>query len=284
MNKPLIILFTSFLQGTLFGQSFILEKDFQWSQHEKHILTQEKRDRIEQVKEEVISAEGYAAFYESNPQTFQDNFHLIDLDRDGMLDLVFEGFVGAESTFLLAFQQTSNGYKKVFSAVGRVHKFIATDPLLPYTIVVYNYGCCADITNYYRVYTPDAATGLLKYQETATIGCIDDVTTPTALLEKPIPFKVKNNHYLLRNAPAIDDAYEYSEDPDFPGNSIAAFGAGATGLALAEQTDETGRVWWFVLMDSKYTPSKSLFYNKEPGLSILGWMSSRYLEKSTEIQ
>lgn len=283
MNKLLIIL-TTLLPGTLFAQSFVLENDFQWSRYEKPIAEQEKQDLIAKVREEVISADGYAAFYESNPQKFQDNFHLIDLDQDGMLDLVFEGFIGAESTFLFAFQQTSHGYHKVFSAVGRVHKFITTDPLLPSTIVVDNYGCCADITNYYRVYTPNAAGGLLKYQETATIGYIEDVTLPAALLEKPIPFKVKNNHYLLRNAPVIDDLEAYSEDPDFPGNRIAEFGAGTTGLALAEQTDETGRVWWFVLMDIKHTPSKSLFYTNEPGLAILGWMSSRYLEKSTGIQ
>lgn len=282
MKKVLLLLIT-LLPAPLFGQSFILENDFLWSRHEKQIPNQEKWEQVKQVKEEVISAEDYVSFYESNLQRLLDSFHFIDLDQDGMLDLIFEGFLGAESTFIFAFQNTANGYQKVFTAVGRVHKFITTDPLLPFTIVIDNYACCANVTNYYRIYTPNAAVGLLKYHEIATIGYINDLAKPIALRKDPIPFKVKNNRYLLRNAPLLDDLEEYHEDPDFPGNRIAAFDEGATGIALAEQTDETGRVWWFVLMDSKNIPLHSLFYNKKPGLSILGWMSSRYLEKSTEV-
>ena len=38
---------------------------------------------------------------------------------------------------------------------------------------------------------------------------------------------------------------------------------GHKGKSFASETDETGRVWWYVIMDN----------------NIAGWMSSKYLEK-----
>jgi hypothetical protein len=93
---------------------------------------------------------------------------------------------------------------------------------------------------------------------------------------------LSNDRYLLRESPGIDPATADGEDGyRWHGNALAEYGRGARGIALAEQTDATGRVWWFVRMDSG-TPPLSAQFAAAPDDPLptdrLGWMSSRFLQ------
>jgi hypothetical protein len=71
----------------------------------------------------------------------------------------------------------------------------------------------------------------------------------------------------------VDDTSDYI--PDFyQGNLQAKYPAGATGIALAEQADATGRVWWFVVMQSMPIDEKAA---PGPQAWQAGWMSSRFV-------
>jgi hypothetical protein len=62
-------------------------------------------------------------------------------------------------------------------------------------------------------------------------------------------------------------------------NIIAEFKKGTKGKALGEKIDNTGRIWWFVEIDSAFKPSNSMFYDID-NTKLKGWMSSKYLKRS----
>lgn len=105
-----------------------------------------------------------------------------------------------------------------------------------------------------------------------------------ALPDKRMPtkrFVVRNDKYKLREQPVIDDKHDEQES-DFEGmpiygNALAEFGKGSKGEAIAEKPDETGRVWWFVIMDGDAKVEYDRFYGDQKA-SKAGWMSSRFLE------
>lgn len=95
-----------------------------------------------------------------------------------------------------------------------------------------------------------------------------------------IPFKVINDKYRLRTKPEIDNG---DSKNDF-GNIIGEFATNDSGIALAESKDETGRIWWFVMMYNNISKDKSYFHidNDNSGYhrkkQVYGWMSSKYLK------
>jgi hypothetical protein len=87
----------------------------------------------------------------------------------------------------------------------------------------------------------------------------------------------------LRVQPEINNSYNnLPEDEIIDGNTAAIFPIDSRGFAIAEETDDTGRVWWFVIMENNESLIKSNLYpgnNKVMGYRTLGWMSSRYVRK-----
>jgi hypothetical protein len=85
------------------------------------------------------------------------------------------------------------------------------------------------------------------------------------LLQKPAFARIANISYeLLLN--------------DF--HFLAIYSKGSTGTAIAKHIDQSGRLWWFVVMDHYKKPSRSLFAPRNHNMisyKSTGWMSSRFL-------
>ena len=89
--------------------------------------------------------------------------------------------------------------------------------------------------------------------------------------------EVLNSPYYLRATPEIiNDEFHYHYEK---GNIIAEFSKGDTGYALDQRTDNTGRVWYFVIMNP---PQGNGFHNYDIDRheKWLGWMSSRFLDRN----
>lgn len=67
------------------------------------------------------------------------------------------------------------------------------------------------------------------------------------------------------------------------GNQIAQLSKGTRGRALAESTDSTGRIWWFIEIDPNEGLSNSAFgpgdYLLTDKPKIVGWISSRFVKR-----
>ncbi|MDN4165550.1 hypothetical protein QWY31_08560 [Cytophagales bacterium LB-30] len=87
------------------------------------------------------------------------------------------------------------------------------------------------------------------------------------------PFEVTQSKYRLRLSPLISDS-----------NIVCELTMGDKGLALAEKTDATGRVWYFVIVENNIRKSPNEFYyidaETPEGFNekMMGWLSSRYLK------
>ncbi len=210
------------------------------------------------------------------------SYHLVDVTGDGQPELAYSGdaislfsmdgaCVGvAEGTITALFEIRGGTLAPILEVMGYIAwmgRPIAGEPVSE--IVLRSDGCCGDLDSYVT-FLVLADREPLSFETADRITLRPTSERPTRLFEAPRAFNVTRERYNLRSSPEIVD---FAEEPE---RFMAAFGRGATGLAIGETTDTTGRVWWFVVMDSTSVPLGPPPSDRKGRLA--GWMSSRYLE------
>jgi hypothetical protein len=225
----------------------------------------------------TFSPENYSSI-DSLPK----HLHAVDINADGLDDLIYEGPSGGEPTEIALILNTGKGLKVVFKAYQHIKKITFSDGKIS-KIYVEDPGCCAEYLVFNKVYDirfeGDMLGSKLKYLS----AYFTSTTFTDSYFGHAIKFQTLNNGYKLRFSPAVDDTTENGIDGEIhKGNAIAEISAGAKGLAFAKSTDKTGRVWWLVQIEAKYKLDKSIFYDDPENKLIadkIGWISSRYVKK-----
>lgn len=207
-----------------------------------------------------------------------DFFHFLDFNNDGIRDMIYQGLLGGESQFVVLLKGNGTSFEKTIVLAGKI--FWTNEPSIAEGLRfrLYNYACCMGRNYFIEYYSPkirhDKFEFILENRETF----IDETVFPTVKFKELIAFETINEEYNLRISPKIDNETDYWGHGEF-GNDIATYPKGSTGIALAESTDDTGRVWWFVKMTNNIG-NKGIFMdgdnNEEPYYSY-GWVSSRYV-------
>ncbi|AFU70595.1 hypothetical protein P700755_004045 [Psychroflexus torquis ATCC 700755] len=197
-----------------------------------------------------------------------EKFKFIDLDMDDDLEIVYEGFSGGEPTGITILKKNSDGkYSEVFNRFGTVESFWRTNIGGTLYFELIHWPCCAGNTYSLERWNYDGT----NFEILEKVNWIGGTVFP-AKLSSPKKFKVLNEAYSLRDSPQILDD-----------NILATFTAGDLGYALAERTDNTGRVWWFVFMLNNQTNDRTFYdYAYEDSYFSVGWMSSRFVELLTK--
>ena len=217
----------------------------------------------------------------ASDKEFYDWFSIIDFNHDGIDDIYYFGYSGAESKAVRFFECKCNGqFEKVFDVFGKMVSCNINDKKTNLIITVFDYPCCAGYVNvvekYFFKQDNNKSTAILFSKE----AHLDDTVFPKQLFEKAISFKTKNEKYKLRYEPKIKDEGK-DEHTDIIGNIIAEYPKNSKGIALAEEIDQTSRKWWFVLMYNNITPLSTALYdgnNNESPYFSYGWMSNNFLE------
>lgn len=239
---------------------------------------------------EPVDASGMGDYdpYGENPR----HFHFADFSGDGVDDVIYSGpwfvrgengFGALEGTQLKLFQVMGGRAVPVMQHHGTLQRIFRGGAGQPASFRAVRHGCCADPQWSLDYYRPVPAGDTVRYEAHRRVLAREGIEMPTAFLATPRPFAVNNDRYLLRATPGIDTPAKDGED-EYPweghGNALAEYGKGARGIALAERTDATGRVWWFVRMDGRTPPADAQF-SEEIGEGVrmdrLGWMSSRFV-------
>jgi hypothetical protein len=227
--------------------------------------------------------------YGENPR----HFHLFDFSGDGVDDVVYSGpwyelgpngFGALEGTRFKLYQVMNGRAVLVLSYPGAVQRIFRRERGQPVGLRAVIHGCCADPQWNVDYLAPRLAGDTVKYEPHLRLMGREGIEMPTRVMDRPRRFTVANDRYLLRESPAIDPKpAEDGEDWyrwEGHGNALSEYGRGARGVALAERTDETGRVWWFVRMEGR-TPPRDAQIQDDPQDHVptdrLGWMSSRFL-------
>jgi hypothetical protein len=211
-----------------------------------------------------------------------DFFHLVDYNNDLKIDIFYNGWTGGEGTMLQIIQNTGNGFKIVQTLFGTV-KDLQTNNNCISTIEVLDYSCCAGYIDHLQSWSLDQITE--KYVIKSDIAYVVGFKIPDKKFDMPIMFEIVNERYNMRTEPEIINIEPHSApfDPIENQNISASFTTGDTGVAIAESTDSTGRIWWLVIMDNKpSTNYPTIFYEGNNDIfdyKTLGWISSRYIKK-----
>lgn len=242
-----------------------------WGSVEEQLSTAEKKDLIEQLG---ISS----PWNPQNNESIDPNlFHVLDINNDGLLDVAYSG-VYAEGTATFFYLNKGLKHEQSDMIPGEVVR-IERLPLSNYLeIKTHLRPCCVGSVHTHSIYLVHSNNGL-KVSNLDNVDFYEDTLEPNESIKKT-RFVTTRPEYKLRVTPEIAANFDkWIESID--GNTVAIYPKGSRGIAIAESTDETGRIWWFVIMDNNVQPIKSLmYYNNNPkGSKSMGWMSSRFVDK-----
>ena len=283
--------FIGFGQVDLF---FPLTEEFDWTSIEKQNL-EFKRMFIKNHPEEF---EYYKLNDEYTPSLsdLENHLHIIDFNGDGLDDIIFHGESGGEPIEISIFINTGDSFVKIFTEEQQIHKIVFENGKV-HKLYIQDDGCCCADIGINKIFTVDYSSKLPKINLITEMQYIkwrfnthsdnndNNAEYPSHYFDKPIKFEILNDKYNIRFSPFIDGSTEFAHCGQFwDGNSVGKIKFGSIGYALAEKTDSTGRIWWFVAMDPNSVIYESIYYDDKisPNSYKLGWISSRFVKKIEE--
>ncbi len=247
-----------------------------WGAWEVAMDLQSKDSLVKKIKDS-----DFLQYPLSNFDEYHNKFKVVDFNLDGLLDLIYYGNPGgAESTFVYFMINKGDYFEVIFTSAGTIISLSNYDGFNSLGMTVYNYGCCAGIVDHLYTIVPISNGYNFYYQVQTDIAICNVIKMPSNFLDKPIRFETVNDKYSLRATPEINTEHEsYSESSK--GNIMVTYPKNSSGVAIAKSKDDTGRVWWFVVMSENNRILESKLYSGYHDLEkfkIVGWMSSRYVE------
>jgi hypothetical protein len=213
------------------------------------------------------------------------SLHLIDLNKDGIDEIIFSGLSDEEGNRIDIFKKEKTSYTKIFSSRQNLTDIIiAKDRLFLY---ISDPGCCAEYSTIHKIFKTDFNLSIDSFKQTYQSQIINGTKLPDSLFKKAIRFKVTLDAYKVRFEPKLDDSTKmfYDEMMEFKpsGNIIAKLPNNTVGNALGYRTDQSGTKWWFVeinenarLKNVKYERTDQ---TKKYPTHIRGWINSKNIQK-----
>lgn len=207
------------------------------------------------------------------------NYHVFDITEDGLLDLIYSGPYGEGSAVILYENRGTNFIESDFIP-GQLIGLSRLDLSRTIEIKTHLFPCCAGVWHYLKtvvVNSTESGIDIIMLNEDVYMDYTDEPTNTM----KSVLFETVNEQYKLRSTPNIVNEFSRWPDTIDGGNTLAIYPKGSRGRAYGKSTDETGRVWWFVIMENNFKPINSLMYydNDPKGTRSYGWMSSSYVKQ-----
>ncbi len=265
-----------------YTQNYFFNEKIDWSNYEKGYSSENKRNLIENINDELLT-------YLKNNKIIEsalENFHIVDFNLDGIPEILYSGDAGTDAKRTLIFEFDYSYYKKTFDKFGELTNIQSViNKMPPYAFTLKEEACCGGFAVIYESFCPVLEGSEIKFMPSVKYSSIVGMSMPESdsYFETPIPFKVKNELYYLRLNPVIDNE-TVDENLHITGNVISQYTVDSKGYAISEKQDQSGRTWWFVIMHNNIVPQKSIFSsgsNDENHYYSLGWMSNKFLEIDT---
>jgi hypothetical protein len=231
-------------------------------------------------KEELVQKLGSRFDYIKNSKypdrPFLDNFHVVNINGDSLIDIIFHGWSGGEPEMLNGYVNDGDSLREAFYCLQNpLNLSFENDRLKSLRII--DPGCCdayvTEITEY------DYNDSLTQTKNYAYIRW----TQLKAESIEPVRFRTINAPYSLRSEPEINDSTSFRNEDFERGNLIGQLSKGTRGTAYKKATDSTGRVWWLVITEPLDSLENTIFYSsKKQPTNYIGWLSSRYVKRIEE--
>ncbi|MDD2983014.1 MAG: hypothetical protein PHQ74_06470 [Crocinitomicaceae bacterium] len=278
--KILIPLIFVLIELSCFSQDFNyfdFEKRFDWSPYE-HVSAEILKSNFKLLKEKPYPELKHLL-------DNKDKFHLVDIDNDQINEVIYNGWNGGEGEMVVIFKLSKNQLVEVQNFYGRILAKRKNE-MNQTQLLVLDYSCCAGYVDHLQTFDFNLQTG--QFEIVKAIVKLTDTEIPKERIESK-RFEVLNTPYYLRHSPEfvsgisdIDFEFKPLVGQNIGQNIAAIYQKGDQGTVYSETTDSTGRVWWFVVMDSKPDFKNMLFYdgnNEFDDYQPIGWMSSKFLKE-----
>jgi hypothetical protein len=246
-----------------------------WEKWQFDVTNSEKKKLISSIKKPGILKKTI-----DNLGTTNRYFKVIDFNIDGLKDVVFYGKPEGESIDYICFAiNNGKNLELVYQQKGHIAKLSNFDGFTPMSFTAYTRSSEGTEDHIYSV-VPTIKKSKYSFEIINDIAVYNHLKKPSIYFGKPLAFKTTKNRYSLRTAPKIDNANS-GYFARGKGNVIAVYKQGSHGIALAEETDERGRIWWLVAMNvtNKITSYKLDSSTKNAQkYKVMGWMSSSSLQ------
>ena len=257
------------------GKELNMSTDIDWYGWKTDISDDKLRQEVKKLKNI-----NYLDHVADNFNLYKNSLNPVDFNSDGLTDIIFYGNPGgAETNFVICCMNTGTGYQEKLTAQGNIIELSEYTTKRGLEITIHNYACCLGEFDHIYKYIPDSNSKIFSFIKSDDIALYNQCTAPDNYLTTNIEFMVTTNGYSLRADPFIDNtSYRFMQK--IKGNTLAIYPKNSTGYAIAEKYDNTGRKWWYVIMNNNINPIKSIFesgFDYSNNYKLSGWMSSRYL-------
>ena len=258
---------------------YLLHDNFEWNKVETKIDEAKKKELLKIFPKDHFINTHRPDFWDMD-SLYALGIHLFDFNDDKKLDIVYNGYFPAEGYVIEMYQNTGSGYKLILTEYQRFLDIEFENRKLK-RLVITNPGCCADPIIRNKVIDVTHDKNVLTFQTSTSIEILRGTIFPDKIKD-PIEFETINETYFLRSSPEIKNE-PFDEYLEMNGNQIGTLRRGTKGRMIGEETDTTGRIWWFVEIYSDYKIINNVFYTDEyysnDGANRVGWISSRYVKQ-----
>jgi hypothetical protein len=263
----------------------VLPKDYKWTSKtdQQKILNFLKTEKVKYYNYFNKDSIQYGLDFTMNGLI--QSLHLIDLNKDGIDEIIFTGPSWEEGYIVDIFKKEKNSYTRIFSERQNLTDItIAQNQLYLY---ISDPGCCAEYSTIQKIFKTDINLSNNSFQQTYQSQIINGTKLPDSLFKKTIGFRVNLEGYKVRLEPKMDDSTKkfYDDMNEFKpsGNIIAKLPKNTAGIALGYMTDRSGTKWWFVEIDQN-ARLRNVKYDrtdqtKKYPTRIRGWINSKYIQK-----
>lgn len=276
--KPILIFIFFSTVNLVYCQDMNLSSEFSWSKIEKN-----NPSLISRFIDLTPKEFEFYKLDESYSLTIQDlinDLHVVDINNDGLDDIIFDGSSGGEANEISIFINKSNSFEKIFTDYQGILS-VEFDKGILNKINIKDWGCCAEFIVTTKFYDVKFRNGEFEFVQKKSFKYLENTFLPVTYWNETKKISVLNDNYNLRFSPQIDDTSEvyYVGEPTYR-NKIGKLKNNTKAIAIAESTDTTGRVWFFVAIYPEFDVSESYFYNYKDEIKSYkcGWISSRFIE------
>jgi hypothetical protein len=272
----LIILFLSFtLAGVsqtsesrlIESMNDLITQNINWKSISRNDFTPAEKNVIGQLTKD--SSNAFCLDFRIDGD-YLDDFHLLDLDGDKDLDVIFEGFecAGLSTKTVLIYLNKHKRYEKTLYSAGRIPAIHPGSDL-----TLYKYPCCSMIDNTVIHYT---IINDSLIEDSGLSFFFSPILKPLSKdYELMVPKKLKaGNHYLLKAKSGIHCLPKDSlEHPVFIKESLmGSVSADATVTAYASTTDKQGIPWLYCKVPKDVIALKN---NKTTDYPLMIWIKQQ---------